>query len=250
MVDNNTKKLLKELKIEEVAGIVERQESLPDFVSMDFTSRLQFVIQDLYTDKMIERNKRYIKNAGFKYPTADINSIVYTDDRKLDRAVISNLATSNYINHSTNVAFIGATGCGKTFLACVLGIRACTLGFRVKFCRMPDMIADFDCIETPLQKKRMLRLLSNYDLLIIDEWLSQPLTDEQSKYFFEIIEKRDKTHSTIYCSQYDMPEWYERLGNEPAVVESILNRIIHSAVKVNCGNYNMREYYEATQIIY
>lgn len=250
MLDNDTKRLLKELKIEEVAEIVERQETIPDFVSMDFISRLQFVIQDLYTDKMTERNNRNIKKAGFKYPTADICKIVYNDDRKLDRTVINNLATSNYINHKTNVAFIGATGCGKSFLASALGVRACNLGLRVKFYRMPDLLSDFDCIETPQQKKRLIRLIANYDLLIIDEWMSQQLTQEQSEFLFEIIEKRDNTHSTIYCSQYDIPEWYDRLGNVQVIVESILNRIVHSTVKVYCGNYNMREYYEATHTIY
>ncbi len=250
MIDSNTRTLLKELKMPELADIVERQESIPEFTSMDFISRLQYAIQDLHSDKMEERNRLRIKNATFKYPEADMCKVINNDERKLDMVAINNLGTSNYINHHTNVAFIGSTGCGKSFLACALGVRACNLGLRVKFYRMPDLMADFNCIETPQQKKRMLRMLANYDLLILDEWLSLVPTVEQREFLFEIIEKRECAHSTIYCSQYDFPEWYDRFGEESAMTESILSRIVYSTVKISFGNYNMRQYFESARKVY
>lgn len=251
MIDQNTKIFLKDLKIPELADIVERQETIADFTTMDFISRLQFAIHDLHAQKMDERNRQRIKNATFKYPDADICKIIYNEERGLDRTAISNLGTSNYINHNTNVALIGTTGCGKSYLACALGVGACNLGLRVKFYRMPDLIADFNCIETPLQKKRLLRLLANYDLLILDEWLSLKPNVEQKEFIFEIIEKRECMHSTIFCSQYDIPEWYDRFGEEAiTTTESILSRIVHSTVKINFGNYSMRKYYAPLHTVY
>mgnify|MGYP003529019944 FL=1 len=73
------------------------------------------------------------------------------------------------------------------------------------------MLLDYDCIETPLQRKKFLKKLANYDLLIIDEWLGNPLNEKQLSFIYELVEKRTEVHSTIFCGQFSTKEWYARL---------------------------------------
>lgn len=89
----------------------------------------------------------------------------------------------------------------------------------------------------------MKRKYSRYPLLIIDEWLIHKLTNEEVYFLLEIIELRYDSKSTIFCSQYDTSEWYDRLGDEISA-EAILDRIVHNKYVVDMGRYNMRAHKE------
>ena len=78
---------------------------------------------------------------------------------------------------------------------------------------MQDMLLDYDCIETPLQRKKFLKKLANYDLLIIDEWPSDPLNEKQLSFIYELVEKRTEIHSTIFCGQFSTKGWYAKLDS-------------------------------------
>ena len=121
-------------------------------------------------------------------------------------------------------------------------------GKRTLFYRMQDLFLDYDCIETSLQRKKFLKKLANYDLLIIDEWLGDSLNEKQLSFIYELVEKRTEVHSTIFCGQFAPKEWYARLGSS-SKTESILNRIFSGLCKVDCGDFNMREYLSSKKMI-
>ena len=112
---------------------------------------------------------------------------------------------------------------------------------------MPDPIQDYDCLETPQQRKRFLGKLARQDFLIIDEWLGSSLPEKHINLIFEIVEKRAETNSMVFCSQFAPLDWYVRLG-ESTQCESILNRIFSGLCKVDCGDFNMREYYSSQRL--
>ena len=114
--------------------------------------------------------------------------------------------------------------------------------------RMQDMLLDYDCIETPQQRKKFLKKLANYDLLIIDEWLGDSLNEKQLSFIYELVEKRTEVHSTIFCGQFPTKDWYARLGSSNKT-ESMLNRIFSGLCRVDCGDFNMREYLSSNKLI-
>ena len=247
MIDRNTIDQLSALKIEELADIIKRQNSMPEYISMPFDQRFQFAISDLYSMKMDTSFKRLVSNAKFKYSGASFNAIEYIPERNLDRNVLLQLSTGNFATYGTDVALFGATGSGKTYIACCLGIVACRHGLKARFYRLSDLIADYECIETAKQRKRFITRLANFDILVLDEWLDKRLDDEQMEMIFDVIEKRKEAHSTVYCTQYAPADWYLKLG-ETTRSESILNRIFCGLCKFNCGTFNMREYYSALRM--
>lgn len=248
MIDSNTITMLSELKMDSFTNIIRRQDTIPEFLSMSFDERLQFAVADYYEVKNQEKMESLVKKANFKYPQVNTNSIDYLPERKLDKNLILNLATCNFIDHATDVAIYGTTGSGKSYLACALGKAACLRGKRTMFYRMQDLLLDYACIETPLQKKKFLKKMSRFDLLIIDEWLSDSLTETQLSFIYELVEKRTEVHSTVFCGQYAPKEWYARLGAS-SKTESIVNRIFSGLCKLDCGNFNMREYFSSNKMI-
>lgn len=241
MLDKSTLDKLMELKLDDLGGIILRQSSVPEYTCMPFDQRFQFAIDELHSLRSDSLCKRLVANAKMKHPQATFLGIEYIAGRNLDREKLSQLSSGDFLFHAGNILVYGATGSGKSYIACCLGNVACRMGRKTLFYRMPDLIQDFECLETPQQRKRFITRLGGMDLLIIDEWLGNKLTERQINFIFEIIEKRDEKLPTVFSSQFDPRDWYVRLG-ESTQCESVLNRILSKKIAVDCGDFNMREY--------
>ncbi|AXY26248.1 hypothetical protein CL176_09710 [Suicoccus acidiformans] len=120
-------------------------------------------------------------------------------------------------------------------------MEACKQGFRTFYVRLPDLFIQKD--EARLKNnglKNLMTRYSNYDLLIIDEWLLDDILEDDLKFLFEIMERRHDEHSTIFCTQFRKGDWHQRLGGG-VHADAIMDRIAHNAVWFNTGNTNMRE---------
>ena len=134
---------------------------------------------------------------------------IYTSGRKLNRSLIKRLATCEYITEHRNLFITGATGSGKTYLACAFGMEACKQRYKTKYDRLPV-------------------------LLIIDEWLLLKSTESEQHDIRELLHRRRRKSSTICCSQYNSNGWYDQLGGDDSpLAEAILDRIKHDAYKIN-----------------
>jgi len=247
MIDQPTRDMLGELKMPELEKIIDNQERVPEFLSMPFDQRFQFAISDLYGIKNSHRQELLMQRSNIKYLNAAFPDIMYYQDRKLDRNLITQLSTGNFMEHATDLAIYGATGSGKTYISSCFGLLACSRLKRTLSIRLPDLLTDYECLETLIQKRKYLRKMANYDILIIDEWLGSPPTDAQLSFLFELVEKRSEVKTTIFCSQYNPKDWYVRLG-ENTKSESLLNRILSGLCKLDCGDFNMREYYSKSKM--
>ena len=155
-----------------------------------------------------------IRNAGFDQPEANIMDINYTSGRKLNKELIRRLATCEYISEHRNLFITGATGCGKTYMACAFGMEACKQYYNTRYVRMPDLLMDLDIARTEGNYRKVMAKYSNPVLLILDEWMLLKPTDTEQKDIFELLHRRRKKSSTIFCSQYVFEEWYDQLGGE------------------------------------
>ena len=104
-----------------------------------FEDRFGMIVDIEYTSRKNNRLKRLIKNAGFDQSDARIMDIDYTSGRKLNKQLITRLATCEYIAEYRNIFITGATGCGKTYMACAFGMEACKQYFTTKYVRLPKV---------------------------------------------------------------------------------------------------------------
>lgn len=143
-----------------------------------------------------------------------------------------------------------ATGCGKTYMACAFGMEACKQYYNTRYVRMPDLLMDLDIARTEGNYRKVMAKYSNPVLLILDEWMLLKPTDTEQKDIFELLHRRRKKSSTIFCSQYVFEEWYDQLGGEASpLADAIIDRIAHDSYQINITSIDaehdksMREVY-------
>ena len=143
--------------------------------------------------------------------------INYISGRKLNRNLIERLTTCEYITKHRNLFITGATGSEKTYLTCAFGMEACKQRYKTKYVRLPDMLLELDMARTDGTYKKVLAKYANPVLLIIDEWLLLKPTEAEQHDILDLLHRRRKKSSTIFCSQYDPSGWYDQLGGATAL---------------------------------
>lgn len=167
-----------------------------------FKGRFGMLVDIEYISRKNNRLKRLIKNAQFDQPDASVMEINYTSGRKLNKQPITRLATCEYITEYRNVFITGATGSGKTYMACAFGMKACKQYYTTKYVRLPDLLIDLEMARNEGTYKKVMAKYANLLLLIIDEWLLLKPNEIERKDIFELLHRRRKKSSTIFCSQY------------------------------------------------
>lgn len=248
-IQSTTDKLI-EMRLTSMADAFTLQNADPNMKEVSFEDRFGMLVDIEYSNRKSNSLKRLIRNADFDQPEAHIADINYTSGRKLNRTLIDRLATCEYITEHRNLFITGATGSGKTYMACAFGMEACKQRFRTRYVRLPELLMDLEMARNDGTYKKVQAKYANLVLLIIDEWLLLKPNESEQHDILELLHRRRRNSSTIFCSQYDSSGWYEQLGGDDSpLAEAILDRIKHDAYKINIvptdpANYrSMREVY-------
>jgi len=250
MTNQSTIDKLIEMRLTAMADAFRNQLNDSKMKEIPFEDRFRMLVDIEYSSRKNNRLRRLIRNAEFDQPEASVMDIDYTSGRKLNKSLIQRLATCEYITEHRNLFITGATGSGKSYMACALGMEACKQYYNTKYVRLPDLLIDLEMARNEGTYKKAMGKYSNPLLLIIDEWLLLKPTDSEQKDIFELLHRRRKKSSTILCSQYRSDGWYEQLGGDAGpLADAILDRIVHDAYKINIESIDptkdvsMREVY-------
>ncbi len=247
MINQSTIDSLKAMKLTAMATELEHQlEDVSTYGTLGFEERLGLLVDAEWNRRQANKLARYIKNARFAASTATIEGIEYHEDRKLDKAEILRFATYRYIQEGHHIILKGASGNGKTYLACALGHAACRKFNSVKYIRMPELLDELSIAKGCGTFKKTIKSYKKVELLILDEWLIRPLATQESYDLLEIVESRCEDGSVIFCTQYEPDEWYDRINPYPnmdsPISDAIMDRIIHNSYDVLIeGRVSMRE---------
>ena len=186
-----------------------------------------------YNHRRDNRMKRLVKAASLDQPDASVMNIDYHSGRNLNRRRIQQLATCEYIVDSLNVFITGATGSGKTYLACALGMEALKQYISVKYVRLSDFLLECTVAWDEKRYDKVLQTYAKPKLLIIDEWLAMTPDANDLHAIKELIHRRRRKSSTIFCSQVLKEGWYQALGGANTEAEAILDRITYDGYDIN-----------------
>src|SRR5574344_1868091 len=174
---------------------------------LGFEERLGLLVDAEWNRRQANKLKNLIKRASFSVSSACIEDIEYLPDRKLDKAQMIRFSTCQYINEGHHIILKGATGSGKTFIACALGNAACRKFKTVRYIRMPELLDELSIAKACGELQKLIAKLRQVDLLILDEWLIRCLTPDESYNLLEIVEARSQHGSTIFCTQFEVAGW-------------------------------------------
>ena len=200
---------------------------------------LEILLQAEEQERSNNRFDRLRKNARFRYQ-ASIEELKMDASRGMDKALISNLATGEYLSKGEAVLITGSTGCGKSFLASALGHQACAQGHKVAYYNVQKLLLKTKISRIEGTILKFFEFISKTDLLILDDFGLTHLEQQQQLDLMEMIEDRHGTASTIIASQLPVSSWYDVIGEE-TIADAILDRLVHTSYRVELKGESLRK---------
>lgn len=157
----------------------------------------------------------------------------------VDKRQIQTLAELDFLRRTDNVLLIGRPGTGKTGIALGLLRAACINGYRCRFCNAQTLLDELYASLADRSSLRLMKRLSRFQLLAIDELTYLTLKPEQIDMFFRLIDQRYGRASTIITSNLDLPAWYDMFRNKP-LVDALLDRLQHRCVIIRIDGPSLR----------
>ena len=240
MLMEQTLHTLKSLRLPGMATAFEEQQHQPAMADLSFDVRFGLLVDREHTWRENRRLARLLREAKLKSSQACVEDIRYGHGRKLDKSLMAQLATCQWIHQHQNLVLTGATGCGKTWLACAFGNAACRQGLSVVYVRTPRLFVELRSAHGDGSFGKRLAILAKTDLLILDDWGLAPLNQSERNDLLEVLDDRVGTRSTLITSQLPPAHWHAYL-NDPTLADAILDRVLHAAHKVELTGESLRK---------
>ena len=206
--------------------------------ALGFAERFGLVIEHQWATREEGRLARRLKNASLKVD-ASIEEIDYTAARGLDRSVVADLAELSFLRSAGNIIVTGATGLGKTYLACAIADRACRRGHTALYKRMPRLLFELSLARADGSYLKAVDRLAKVDLLILDDWGLAAIEAQAANDLMDVIDDRTGRSSTIVGSQLPVSEWHHLIA-DPSVADALLDRLVHRSVRIELKGGSMR----------
>ncbi len=239
MLNHPTLDKLNLLKFTGMAKALTEQIELPEIEQLGFEERLGLLVDREMTERDDRRLKTRLRKARLKQ-NASIEDIDYRHARGLDRSLIAELTSCQWIRKHLNILITGPTGVGKTWIACALSQKACREGYTAQYLRLSRLLQELTIAKGDGSYAKTLASLAKMDVLILDDWGLSKLTSEQRRDLLEILEDRHDNRSTIVTSQLPIDKWHSVI-NDPTLADAILDRLVHNAYKINLKGESMRK---------
>jgi DNA replication protein DnaC len=229
---------LHELKLTSMAKAVRELMDTAPGQQLSFDEKLGIVVDREWTDRDNRRLSRRIKEAKLS-TRASLENVLCDPERGVDKPTIRALASCQWVKSKQNVAVIGKTGVGKTYVASALADAACRVGYRSIFFRVPRLLEELALARASGVYASLLAKLARIDVLVLDDFLLNPMNDTERRDLLEVMEDRYDKTSTVIATQMPTKTWHESLG-DPTIADAICDRLVHNAHVLKLGGPSLR----------
>jgi DNA replication protein DnaC len=228
---------LKSLRLPAMAASLAQQREHPDYAGLSFEERLGLLVDAELLQRQNRRLARVLKAAKLRSP-AVVEDVDFTKTRGLDKTAFLSLVNSPWVENHHGVMIVGPTGVGKTFIACALANDAIRHGHSALYVRVPRLLDDLSVARADGRLARVMSALARTDIVILDDLLLRPLSDDQAADLLEVVEDR-RGRSVIATSQLPIDHWHEGLG-DATVADAIMDRLLQRTHRIELSGASRR----------
>jgi DNA replication protein DnaC len=238
MLIEQTLEKMNSMKLSGMAEGLRQQLGSPEHVRLAFDDRLGLLVDAEWIAREQRKLAKRLRAAKLRYP-ASIEDVDFKHPRGLDRQQVLSLSNGGFVQSRHNLVITGPTGVGKSYLACAFVERACRLGYKASYLRLPRLLQQLAVGRGDGSYARVLDRLARLDLLAIDDWLLAPLRDTERRDLVEVIEDRSERVSTLIASQLPTKDWHASIG-DPNLADAICDRLLHNAHRIELKGASKR----------
>jgi len=214
----------------------------PEYDSWSFSQKIRHALAHETQARAGRRMMKLLKASRTPNLGACLEDIHYLPERSLNPDLIARLGACNWIDHCTNLVILGPSSVGKSYLVQALVNAAVRHDYTVRYYRLDDLANQLAVLHRgDPARLEFLQDLHSCDALVLDDFLTTPITSDTAADLLNILAAREGRGSTVVTSQFDPEDWYKSL-HDAVIAESILNRIVSSAEIVQLTGPNMRRH--------
>ena len=229
---------LKQLRLGGIAAVLETRLQQAQAEPMAPIDLISCLVSDELTrrgDRLLERRR---KAAGFRN-LHTLDNFDFSFNKKMNRSLVFDLATANFIARHEDALFLGPPGTGKSHLAQAIGLAAIQQGYRVLYREAHTLLSEIAEATLDGTRKERMELLSTVPLLILDDLGMRKLPPTAAEELLEIVMRRYERTSTLLTSNRPVEDWGKLLG-DTAAVTAMLDRLLHHGHVLKCGPRSWR----------
>ena len=235
----STLEQLKDMKLTGVLEAWQEQQAQPTYHNLSFNERLALLVEREYLRRQQQRLHRRLKQAKL-FVGAAIADVDFEVPRGLKKAQFLEWAQGQWLVDHLNVVLVGPTGTGKTFLSCVLADHLCKQGHTVRYLKTAELVLELKLAKADGSFPRLRKRLAGFELIILDEWLRDPLPKADAREILDFLDDRYRRSSCLFATQFPVSQWHQQI-QEPTLADAILDSIVHDSLRLILKGESMRK---------
>ena len=235
----STLEQLKDMKLTGVLEAWQEQQAQPTYHNLSFNERKALLDERDYLRRQQQRLHRRLKQAKL-FIGAAIADVDFEVPRGLKKPQFLEWAQGQWLADHLNLVLVGPTGTGKTFLSCVLADHLCKQGHTVRYLKTADLVMELKLAKADGSFPRLRKRLAGFELIILDEWLRDPLPKADAREILDFLDDRYRCSSCLFATQFPVNQWHQQI-QEPTLADAILDRIVHDSLRLALKGESMRK---------
>ncbi|NJM68327.1 MAG: ATP-binding protein [Acaryochloris sp. RU_4_1] len=230
---------LQQMKLTGLLEAWREQQALPTYHDLSFDERLALIVEREYIRRQNQRLQRRLRQARLPVQ-ATLDAVDFDVPRGLQKLQFLEFAQGHWLQENLCLVLMGPTGVGKSFLASVLANHLCKQGHTVRYIKTADLVLELKLSKADGSYPKLRKQLAAYDLLVLDEWLRDPLSLYEAREVLDILDERFRKASCLFATQMPVEQWHPQI-QDPTLADAILDRIVHDAMKLSLRGESMRK---------